>query len=131
MTSQQLRFHLRGYSDRRTVATIEVLRLDVADRTRRAVRHLALCWGLAVVSVFIPVAHLFLVPGLLLAGMVLVVGDLRASELVKGARGTCPDCGNEQALDLSGRWRGGGEVSCRDCHRMLRLEPEPGNLAPS
>jgi RNA polymerase subunit RPABC4/transcription elongation factor Spt4 len=131
MTAARLRCRLRGYSERPTPATVEVLRLDPADRTRRALRHLAFSWGGAVVSLFIPVAHLLLVPGFFLAGIILLVGDLRTPELVKEARGTCPDCGNEQTLDLAGRWRGGGEVACRYCHRMLRVEPEPGGPAPS
>jgi hypothetical protein len=126
MTAEQLRCRLRGYSERPASATVLVLRLDTADRTRRALRHLALCWGGAVVSVFIPVAHLFLVPGFFLAGIVLPVRDLRTPELVREARGTCPDCGKGQTLDLAGRWKGGGEVACRYCHRMLRVEPEPG-----
>lgn len=124
MTSHQLPCRLRGYSEQATSGTVEVLRLDSGDRTRRALRHLALCWGGAVASVFIPVAHLLLVPGFFAAGIVLLAGDLRTSELVKEARGTCPDCGKAQTLDLTGRWKGGGEVACRYCHRMLRLEPE-------
>jgi hypothetical protein len=125
MTTQHLRCRLRGYSERPSIATVQVLRLDPMDRTRRALRHLGLCWGGAVVSVFIPVAHLVLVPGLFLAGIALVVGDLRTPEVVRAAQGTCPDCGTEQSLDIVGRWRGSAEIACRSCHRMLKLEPEP------
>jgi hypothetical protein len=125
MTIQQTRCRLRGYSERRTQATVDVLLLDPVDRTRRALRHLGICWGGSVVSIFIPVAHFFLVPGFFLAGIVYLVADLRTPQLVAAARGTCPDCGADQALDLAGRWRGAAEVACRACHRMLRLEPEP------
>ena len=121
MTEQTLQCHLKGYADAPSTASVEVLRLDGADRVRRSLKHLGICWGAAIVSVFIPVAHLFLVPGLFVAGIVLLVRDLRIGQLVRRARGTCPDCGTEQTLDLSGRWRGGAEIACRNCHRMLRL----------
>ena len=124
MTNRQLQCRLRGYSDRPTIATVTVLHLDPLDRTRRALRHLGICWGGAIVSVFIPVAHFFLVPGCFLAGIVLLVVDLRTPQLVKAALGTCPDCGKEQVLDIPGRWKGGGDIACRYCHRMLRLETE-------
>ena len=122
MTEQTLECNLKGYADEPSTASVEVLRLDGPDRVRRSFKHLGMCWGAAVVSIFIPVAHLFLVPGLLIAGIVLLVRDLRIGELVRQARGTCPDCGTEQTLDLTGRWRGGAEIACRHCHRMLRLE---------
>ena len=121
MSGQTLQCHLKGYADAPSTASVEVLRLDGADRVRRSLKHLGICWGAAIVSVFIPVAHLFLVPGLFIAGIVLLVRDLRIGQLVRRARGTCPDCGTEQTLDLSGRWRGGAEIACRNCHRMLRL----------
>ena len=123
VTAEHLHCRLRGYSPQPTVATVEVLRLDPMDRARRALRHLGLCWGGAVVSVFIPVAHFFLVPGFFLAGIVFLVMDLRTPQLVQAARGTCPDCGADQPLDIVGRWRGSAEIACRHCHRMLRVEP--------
>ncbi len=90
-TEQTLRCRVRGYNHRPTAATVELLRLDRFDRTRRALR---------------------------------LVRDLKTDQLVAQARGACPDCGAEQVLDLAGRWRGRAEVACRDCHRMLRVEPE-------
>jgi RNA polymerase subunit RPABC4/transcription elongation factor Spt4 len=122
MTAQTLQCNLKGYADQPSTANVEVLRLDGADRLRRGAGHLAMCWGAAIVSVFIPVAHLFLVPGLFIAGLVLAVRDAIAKEVVKHANGTCPDCGSEQRLELTGRWRGTAEIACRQCHRMLRLE---------
>lgn len=38
-----------------------------------------------------------------------------------GARGTCPDCGTEQQLDLASRWRALQPVTCTRCQRGLRL----------
>jgi len=46
---------------------------------------------------------------------------LRTIELAPGARATCPDCGNEQLLELAPRWRAPQSVTCRYCHRGLRL----------
>lgn len=121
MTEQTLQCNLKGYADQPSTASVDVLRLDGTDRLRRALKHLGICWGGAVLGVFIPVAHFFLVPGFFIAGIVMVVRDLRIGELVRQARGRCPDCGTEQTLDLTGRWRGDAEIACRNCHRMLRL----------
>jgi RNA polymerase subunit RPABC4/transcription elongation factor Spt4 len=127
MTEQTLQCDLKGYADEPSTASVDVVQLDGADRLRRGLKHLGICWGAAVVSVFIPVAHLFLVPGLFIAGIVLLVRDVRIGELVRQARGTCPDCGTEQTLDLTGRWRGGAEIACRNCHRLLRLTLSPAS----
>jgi len=42
-------------------------------------------------------------------------------ELAADARGTCPDCGAEQRLDLAVRWRAPQPVTCQQCHRGLQL----------
>jgi hypothetical protein len=115
---------LKGYADQPTAASVEVVLLDPTHRLKRAGRHLAVCWGAGILSVLIPIAHLFLVPGFVVAGVVLVVLDIKTDEIVRHAHGTCPDCGAEQDLDLGRRWRDGVELSCRSCSRMLRLQPE-------
>src|SRR5438445_3878531 len=42
-----------------------------------------------------------------------VSGSTAGAELAAGARGTCPDCGAEQQLDLAPRWRAPQPVTCR------------------
>ncbi|HEY6109273.1 MAG TPA: hypothetical protein VIV56_10280, partial [Gemmatimonadales bacterium] len=46
---------------------------------------------------------------------------LGAVEVPANARGKCPDCGAEQPLELASQWRVPQLVTCRECHRGLRL----------
>lgn len=112
---------LRGYADEPTTATVKVVSFARGARLRRAATALAVSWLLAAATMLIPVAHLFLVPGLLVAGIVLFVKRSRARQVVQSATGTCPDCGAEQTLDLSGRWTLPQELACRECQRRLVL----------
>ena len=61
-------------------------------------------WGAACVAVFIPVAPVMLVPGFLLYGAWQFASGIVTTDLVVAASGTCPDCGLEQALELTPRW---------------------------
>src|SRR5207253_766940 len=77
-------------------------------------------WAVALFSVFIPVAHFVLVPSFLAYGAWQFFQRLGTVELATEARGTCPDCGAEQALELAPRWRAPQPVTCRQCHRARR-----------
>ena len=92
-----------------------------SDRLVRALRALGAWWGAALLGAFIPVAHFVLVPSLLLCGVVRGVQRAVTSTAITGGRGTCPDCGAEQELDLHGAWRLPRDVVCRQCRRGLRL----------
>ena len=112
---------LRGYHGPPTSGTVTIRQFNRDERVRRACAGLGKWWGVAVVSVLIPVAHFVLVPSFLAYGVWQFFQGLGTVELVTGARGTCPDCGAEQALDLAARWRAPQPVTCRQCHRGLQL----------
>ena len=122
-TASTTPYQLTGYSGNETEAHLEIRAFDRAARVRRAVTGLASWWAAALVSVVIPVAHFVLVPGFALFGVVVFAQRLRTDAIVVAAWGTCPDCGAPQDLDMLGRWRDGGDVACRHCHRALRLSP--------
>ena len=111
-----------GYHGRPTAARLVVVRFDPAQRARRAAKGLAGFWGAMVVSVFLPIAHFVPVPSLFGIGIWQFFRRLRRTELVKGAHGTCPDCGAEQDFELSAGLRFPQSVQCRACHRGLTLE---------
>ena len=94
---------------------------------RRALAGLGLWWGAALVSVFIPVAHFFLVPGFFLYGLYTFLQRLKTNQLAVAGRGTCPDCGREQELDVAGRWILPRSTSCRFCQRSIRITVPGGN----
>jgi len=115
------RFTISGYGGAPTIGTATIRGFTPAARWRRAVMAAAKWWGLAIVAVFIPVAHLVLVPGFFVYGVVQLVSGVSIADLVLEARGTCPDCGEEQALELVARWHLPQAVTCRACQRGLTV----------
>ncbi|PYO29680.1 MAG: hypothetical protein DMD73_00935 [Gemmatimonadetes bacterium] len=95
------------------------------QRMRRAFAGLGKWWGVALISVLVPVAHFVLVPSFLLYGVWQFFQRLGTAELATDARGTCPDCGAEQTLELAPRWRSPQPVTCKQCNRGLRLTVPP------
>ena len=112
---------LRGYHGQPTSGSVTIREFDRPERVRRALAGLGKWWGVAVLSVFIPVAHFVLVPSFLAYGAWQFFQRLGTVEMASDARGTCPDCGAEQALDLAARWRAPQPVTCHLCHRGLQL----------
>jgi hypothetical protein len=120
-TTRTERFLLNGYHGQPTPGQVTIQIFDRAARVQRALAALGKWWGIAVLSVFIPVAHFILVPSFLAYGAWQFFQRFGTAELATNARGTCPDCGAEQELDLAPRWRVPQPVTCRQCHRGLRL----------
>ena len=120
-SSREQYFVLTGFSGEPTRGSCTVLSFDRAGRWQRALRTVGKWWGLAFLCVFIPVAHFVLVPTFLALGLYQFTQRLGTSELTLKARGTCPDCGVEQALEVAPHWRVPQQVACTECHRGLKL----------
>lgn len=112
---------LSGYHGSPTTGQVTIQTFDREQRLRRAFAGLGKWWAVALFSVFIPVAHFVLVPSFLAYGAWQFFQRLGTVELATEARGTCPDCGAGQALDLAARWRAPQPMTCRHCHRGLQL----------
>lgn len=121
MTQRQQSFVLSGYHGRPTAGSVTVVEYSRRERWRRALGGLGKWWGIAVLAVFIPVAHFILVPSFLGYGVWQFAQRMGTVELATGARGTCPDCGKEQAFEVAARWRAPQPVTCRYCQRGLKL----------
>lgn len=117
---EERRVEMTGYSGR-TAATVRVVFYDHAQRVRRALIGLGTWWGAALLSVLIPIAHFVLVPSFVIYGVYTFVRRLTANQVAVAGRGTCPDCGREQPLDVTGRWSLPRTTSCRYCQRSLQL----------
>lgn len=120
-TSRVQQFLLTGYHGEPTRGSVTIQQFDREHRVRRAVAGLGKWWGVGLLTVLIPVAHFVLVPSFLAYGLWQFFQRLGTAELATDARGTCPDCGAEQVLELAPRWRAPQPVTCRQCHRGLRL----------
>ncbi|HVH08935.1 MAG TPA: hypothetical protein VM736_03985 [Gemmatimonadales bacterium] len=119
--TRQQPFILSGYRGAPTEGAVTIQVFDRAARWRRALAGLGKWVGVALLAVFVPVAHFVLVPSFALYGVWEFAQRLGTAELAAAGRGTCPDCGREQPLDLAQRWYAPQPVSCRYCHRGLRL----------
>jgi len=118
-------FMLSGYHGEATRGTVTIREFNREQRMRRAFAGLGKWWGVALLSVLVPVAHFVLVPSFLLYGVWQFFQRLGTAELATDARGTCPDCGAEQTLELAPRWRSPQPVTCKQCNRGLRLTVPP------
>jgi hypothetical protein len=78
--------------------------------------------GGAAVALPIPIVHLVLVPGALLAGIALAFRRLGQGEIFRGAQGQCPFCGADQRFTLMGPFRLPKRVYCSSCQRELYLD---------
>lgn len=91
------------------------------ERLARAGKLLALCWGLAVIAVFIPIAHFFLVPLFLIAGPVMAYLKYRVTELAEKAEGVCPECQASVSIALEPADRLPKWTYCPACNKPVQL----------
>jgi DNA-directed RNA polymerase subunit RPC12/RpoP len=94
---------------------------DPGERALRALGGLGLFWSLALFGVFIPVAHLILVPSLLCAGVIVGVRRAREDRTLVKVCGVCPRCGAEHDFQVGGRVARERTLACPDCHNNLLL----------
>jgi len=106
-------------------ATVIVRRLSGEARLGRAAARLGLCWGLAVVAVFIPVAHFVLVPSMVAAGIVTGVVAFRQRDRLLQVAGACPRCGVRQRFAPGGAFHPGRTFDCPRCRHALTVAPAP------
>jgi hypothetical protein len=119
--SSVVELSLEGYSGRANRVTVTVSSYDRSTRIRRALVGLTVGWGLALVSLAVPLAHFLLVPGFLVFGIILFTQRIRLRRTASDAHGTCPDCGEAQEFDLPTRWQLPARTACRRCQRVLEL----------
>jgi hypothetical protein len=101
------------------------------QRFARTLAGLGMFWGLALGSVFIPVAHFVLVPTFVVAGIVMAVKRAREDRRLLRVRGACPRCGAVQELQPGGRFVDGRSFDCPKCHGNLTLATRPGERDPA
>jgi hypothetical protein len=102
-------------------ATATVIEQPPGARFGRVLGGLGMFWGLALVSVFVPVAHFLLVPTFAVAGIVMAVKRAREDRRLVLLRCTCPRCGAAHELRPGGRFVAGRRVDCPTCHGDLTL----------
>jgi hypothetical protein len=94
---------------------------------RRVLAGLGMFWGLALASVFIPVAHFILVPAFLVAGLLVALRRAREDRRLILLRGACPRCGAAQQFRPGGRFADGRSFDCPKCHGNVTLVIPPAS----
>lgn len=81
-----------------TEGFVERRDLDQGERFRRAAKVFGVCFGIACLTVFIPILHFVLPPlFLLLGGFLATTTWLQKSEVMRGEI-TCPNCKKKMVL---------------------------------
>lgn len=114
---------LAGFGAPPTVARAEIRKLDFGARLRRAGVIAAIGLTAAIATLPIPIVHFVFPPAALLTGLVLAVRRLRQGEVFHRVVGTCPFCGREGRLGLTGSAVTlPRELTCPDCRKTLELD---------
>ena len=130
--SSIIELSLEGYSGSASHVTVTVSSYDRWTRLGRALVGLAVGWGLALVSLAVPLAHFLLVPAFVALGLILFIQRIRLRQSASNAYGKCPDCAEEQGFDLPARWQLPARTACRRCQRVLELrEPQRPASSPT
>jgi len=103
------------------LGTLHSLVYSSGERTGRALKMLAIAWLLAGITLFIPIAHFFLVPIFVIAGPVMAWSRYRAEVVPEKVTGICPECGEEITIDLDPSDKLPKWSYCPKCNKSLHL----------
>jgi hypothetical protein len=120
---------IKSSDDGACPGTLHITVYDKCDRVIQAAKVLGLYWGLALFSIFIPIAHLVLVPGFFLAGLIMVFLRYRVVSRSDQVTGKCPVNKNEITIHLEPSDRLPLWKYCPVCKAPLHLTDASG--APS
>ena len=123
VTREQQPLQIRDGQGNTRSGEVNYLLYDAAERNKRAFKMLALCWGLAVVSIFIIILHWVLVPGLLIAGPIMAVRKHKVTREIESARGTCPACQQDVTFKMEVDETLPKNSYCPQCNAPIQLAP--------
>jgi ABC-type Fe3+ transport system permease subunit len=75
-----------------TTGTVKIVTWNAKERSRRALKTLGICWGIGLFCIIMPLVHFVLVPGMVIAGVVLFLRISGQESQVLGGEGVCPEC---------------------------------------
>ncbi|MBC7742241.1 MAG: hypothetical protein H7061_08590 [Bdellovibrionaceae bacterium] len=87
-----------------------------------SLKKLLIFSGLALVSVFIPVLHFFLVPGLLITGLFVFFTQFKNTHYLPTGTYKCPSCEIQSSVN-NFYFHIDSKVSCNQCGRQLSIRP--------
>ena len=126
VTEQQLQVSITAFGAAPASGTATIVEQTPGERALRTLSGVGMFRALALGGLFIPLAHLVLVPTFLIAGIVMGIKRSREDRRLLGISGTCPRCGVEQRFHVGGRFFAGRTFDCPRCHNYLTVWPRPG-----
>lgn len=103
-------------------ADMRVTAFSIHEQKMRALKTLLIFWSIAVICVFIPIAHIVLVPSFLIGGYIAAKRRWKTAEEGIDASGSCPACENDICIKLDKnadlpQWH-----DCPECNDPLELQ---------
>lgn len=117
----QIPVTLRFWDKPPTQGTAVLLERNFTQRMSRALVQLLIYWGLALVSIFIPIAHFILVPGFLIGGVIAAHRKVKEERTLLTLSAPCPRCENDQKFSPNSRFESGMKIQCPECKNDLVL----------
>ena len=106
---------------RRAAGEVRIQHWGRPARLMRAAKALAALWGLALLSVVIPLAHFVLVPAFFIAGPIAAFRRLRQESGILGGEGACPACGRRMIIEAHVDEWPSFDI-CEACRASVRIE---------
>jgi len=104
--------------------SLKVLTWTPAERKQRAIKAGLIGLGAAIVSLFIPIVHFFMVPLALLGSPILIWFILRQESYAPKQSISCPHC--SQKIEMAALYTlSSTEILCDACRQVLRIEFKP------
>ncbi len=112
---------IKGCDTETHPGTLHSICYSPSERSRRAGKLLAICWGVALITLFIPFAHFFLVPIFLIAGPIAAYSRYNLTKATERATGICPVCQQEITISLDPTDKIPKHTYCPACNKPLQL----------
>jgi hypothetical protein len=113
---------LTSSNEKQADGKVQIISWSPPERTRRAIKTWAMCWGAAIICVAFPIVHFFAVPGFLLGGPIAAFFIWAQEAKITGGECKCPSCG--AAFQVSkGRPQWPLSDVCSSCHEAIRITP--------
>ena len=108
-------------NNRTVIGVIRIQDWNKKERMFRAFKFGGMCWGAALVAVFIPLLHFILVPGFLIAGPIVAYFIAGQESRVLGGEGICPSCHAPLILAPAGLHFPISDL-CTRCQSSVKIE---------
>ncbi len=118
---KEIAVHILDKADNREDGVFIVNEFDSSERMMRAVKMLLAMWGIAAITLFIPLAHFILVPSFLLAGPIMAYSRYSMQQASESITGKCPVCHEAITFKLEAKDRPPIWKPCPKCATPLHV----------